>query len=471
MGLLQILSRRPGKAKRRPDVSQQSQLPEGSSHSTSGHIASITYLTDEHILRLGTSLAVGGVHNIEDAPVLSSDVASLSKASIQSSDTKPRPPFLLSSTPRTPDMGRPETPNSISNGTPGQMKSAQRPQRGSRRPPVSFRKPSSLLSMSSAYQASAPDAYDTVSERPGRSMSLSSTRSGRSKDLLDALEEIKTVEFRSRVLAAGARDYGEDVADRNIRQSRTFVSSPDFRDERFFDSPGRGGSITSQTSTPFMTPAVSFRAMSPPQDASEFAAFPKRNKNRLSLNTYMPSGIEASPHSPRSVVTSPGFHEAVSPRDFGSPAAENMSRRYRLSPTASNFSVPRSPRVLEAPIPERVDSRIDHHDFAEEYEFGDVPVANGSSSHQRGSSSVGHITAKQAGRFSNHTVRSSLASSISSRYPSGGDITPLGCPTKMRSKSQSFNGEKDDNDDSLYPRARSLRMVSSLLFFSLTSAH
>ncbi|KAB5572444.1 hypothetical protein GE09DRAFT_669831 [Coniochaeta sp. 2T2.1] len=39
------------------------------------------------------------------------------------------------------------------------------------------------------------------------------------KDLLDAQSELKSLDFRSRIKASGARDYGEDVADRNIGEN------------------------------------------------------------------------------------------------------------------------------------------------------------------------------------------------------------------------------------------------------------
>ena len=44
-------------------------------------------------------------------------------------------------------------------------------------------------------------------------------------DLLDAQDVIKPADFRSRVKAAGARDYGEDVADRNIGENGVDLDS------------------------------------------------------------------------------------------------------------------------------------------------------------------------------------------------------------------------------------------------------
>lgn len=49
------------------------------------------------------------------------------------------------------------------------------------------------------------------------------------KDLLDAQSEFKPSDFKTRVKAAGVRDYGEDVADRNIGQNGVDLESPEVR--------------------------------------------------------------------------------------------------------------------------------------------------------------------------------------------------------------------------------------------------
>ncbi|KAI1092693.1 hypothetical protein F5B19DRAFT_453154 [Rostrohypoxylon terebratum] len=54
--------------------------------------------------------------------------------------------------------------------------------------------------------------------------STDSTSTRRFVDLLDAQSFIKPSDFYGRVKAAGAKDYGEDVADRNIRENRTSVN-------------------------------------------------------------------------------------------------------------------------------------------------------------------------------------------------------------------------------------------------------
>ncbi|KAJ4300384.1 hypothetical protein N0V88_003058 [Collariella sp. IMI 366227] len=59
-----------------------------------------------------------------------------------------------------------------------------------------------------------------------RSNSARSDASKAFKDILDAQSEIKPADFRARVKAAGVRDYGEDVAERNLAQNGLDLESP-----------------------------------------------------------------------------------------------------------------------------------------------------------------------------------------------------------------------------------------------------
>ncbi|OIW31969.1 hypothetical protein CONLIGDRAFT_641733 [Coniochaeta ligniaria NRRL 30616] len=47
------------------------------------------------------------------------------------------------------------------------------------------------------------------------------------KDILDAHSELKPLDFKSRIRASGARDYGEDVADRNIGENGLNLELPE----------------------------------------------------------------------------------------------------------------------------------------------------------------------------------------------------------------------------------------------------
>lgn len=482
MGLLQILSRRPKKAKSGESVVQQPQgdQPLQSKLSSAHSLAKFTYASTAATRSVSERIA-------EHRIIGSNREARLSKVSLNHQpdeyDMAAPPPLLSTLPPLNSERPGSSSQWSHSSENSGRFTRLQRPARESRRPPVSFRKPSSLTSLSRTYRAhdgpQADDAGSFVDNR-GRSNSVTSTASRRSKDILDALEEIKPVEFRCRVLATGAKDYGEDVADRNLRLSTT-MSTPNLGRE--FNA-GRGYpisqssrpgsfSLTSRTKSPNLsnshrlTPATAAREWhnstltEAPTDVEEPGYFSKRNKNRLSLNTYIPSGL-TSPLSPRSAVTTPGLRDGMAVKDFGSTNLEpdNLSRRYHLSPTASNFSVPRSPRVIRDHVPEQDDSRPEklerEDDLVNEQRFGDIFTSGSSSRQRRSGSSVGHISlTKAGGRYSSQTFRSSLASSVTSRNPSV-DFTPLGYP-RLRSSFHADVNRLEDRDDSPSRRTLSLR--------------
>lgn len=317
---------------------------------------------------------------------------------------------------------------------------------------MSFKKPSSLASISNAYENTAQ-----VGEQENDITSLlrlrrtngsrSSLGSIKSKDILDAQEEIRPTDFRSRVHATGARDYGEDVADRNITRHRDGSLSPTLDP---LQMKNRTKSLNSASLFPrviaprdlSLTMGTPLKEVSSPEPV-ELHSFSSRNKRRLSLNTYVPSGI-ISPHSPKSVATSPNLMHDVASKDFAPPASnpgmETAARARDLSPTTNNFSRPRSPRNFQAATtPGNIPPS--HRDPAFEGKIAEVLSTDNisssdMSSHQRTSNqSLGHASLPRSpGRQSYQTLRSSLASSIPSRYPST-DLTPLGYPTTKQAES------------------------------------
>jgi len=98
-------------------------------------------------------------------------------------------------------------------------------------PPVSFRmvRPSTANSSARAVPPGGLRSFDVGASQPtrihSRSNSISNSISTRGdgsrayKDLLDAQSEIRPFDFKSRVRASGVRDYGEDVADRNLGEN------------------------------------------------------------------------------------------------------------------------------------------------------------------------------------------------------------------------------------------------------------
>lgn len=353
--------------------------------------------------------------------------------------------------PRHPSLvveERPRTATSIRSLGRDWSQFPTRPKREPRRPPVSFKKPSSLASISNAYEDTA-QVGDGEHESDINSLlrlrrtngSRSSLVSIKSKDILDAQEEIRPTDFRSRVQATGARDYGEDVADRNITRHREGNLSPT-------PDPRQMGNRTKSLNSSSLLPRVTdLRDLSqtvgpplkevPSPEPVELHSFSNRNKRRLSLNTYVPSGM-ISPHSPRSVTTSPNLMDDVASKDFAPPApnpvTETVARPRDLSPTTNNFSRPRSPRTFQ-PATTQGNLSPSHREPAFDGKIAEVLSSDNVSSsdissYQRTSNqSIGHASLPRSpGRQSYQTLRSSFASSIPSRYPST-DLTPLGYPT------------------------------------------
>lgn len=120
----------------------------------------------------------------------------------------------------------PERPTTAP-GTPRPSSSQRAPsrlRRESRAPPVSYRKPSAYTPDPEEYRFEQNPIINPP-PRPasshGRNSSLSSRAAAAQAwvDLLDAQHKIHPADFKARLAAAGARDYGEDVADRNIALS------------------------------------------------------------------------------------------------------------------------------------------------------------------------------------------------------------------------------------------------------------
>ncbi|KAK1723418.1 uncharacterized protein BDZ83DRAFT_653071 [Colletotrichum acutatum] len=143
----------------------------------------------------------------------------------------------------------------------------------SRGPPLSFRKPrlGSLTSTTSGLSGLSPAPkrnsnspaipFEGDPFRPptapfthNRHLSMQSTSTAAVRgfiDLLDAQSEIKPSGFQSRVKASGARDYGEDVADRNIGENGVDLESD--KVQAFYAT--NGGSPRDRHNGAFAAPA------------------------------------------------------------------------------------------------------------------------------------------------------------------------------------------------------------------------
>lgn len=451
MGLLKIFTRRSSKAKLK-GLDTQSRLETPSQgQSWFCTISLVSEKTAHSSLRTETR---DTRQHEPDAPVAST-------ASQQQPDLSPKAPDLPDQSetwdsasapapfvPRHPSLvveDRPRTATSIRSLSRDWSQFPTRPKREPRRPPVSFKKPSSLASISNAYQNTAQlGEHETDINSLLRLRKTNGSRSSlgsiKSKDILDAQEEIRPTDFRSRVQATGARDYGEDVADRNITRHRdgTISPTPDP-----LQMGNRTKSLNSSSFYPRVTaPRDLSHALSPPLEEVPspeplgLHSFSSRNKRRLSLNTYIPSGM-VSPRSPGSVATSPNLMDDVASKDFAPPAenpvAATAARPRNFSPTTNNFSRPRSPRPGNQSPSHR--DQVLNGKIAEVLASDNVNSSDISSHERTSNQSLGHTSLPRSpGRQSYQTVRSSFASSIPSRYPST-DLTPLGYPTAKQAES------------------------------------
>ncbi|KAK0735821.1 hypothetical protein B0T21DRAFT_192612 [Apiosordaria backusii] len=140
--------------------------------------------------------------------------------------------------------GSVERPNTAPNGQPPslqRMSSGTRLRKGGKKaPPVSFKmlRSAGAIINGGSRPASQGSEFESKSVSQGncahsRSNSMRS-ESGRSKDILDAHSELKPPDFRARVKAAGAKDYGEDVAERNMGENGFDLESEHVK--AFYDS-------------------------------------------------------------------------------------------------------------------------------------------------------------------------------------------------------------------------------------------
>lgn len=332
------------------------------------------------------------------------------------------------------------------------------------------------------------DEFSFSAERPDRAGSISSNQSQRGVDLLDAADGIRTIDFRSRLQASGAKDFGEDVADRNIREhsagdpqtmsnparGRRIIVARDSFNSRSGLSGGPGavtlGSRTVSSSSITASPENSdpaylttqylksdLRASFFPDETIEPGSFSRRNKNRLSLNTYTPSGLEPPPLTPRSYVTTPGMNDAAKAGGPSSPGAgpEGLAGKYFISPTDSSFSQPSSPHSVSSPTRNYAgpDEADEESNWERVQQLGDVSASRTLAHLRKPIGNVGHTK-----RFSVQTLRSSLSSTITSRYPSGADFIPLGYP-RMRSNSLAEINRPVEGDEGPSRRNASFRKL------------
>lgn len=284
-------------------------------------------------------------------------------------------------------LERPSTAPNGSNSGLSWSSYSTRLKRGSARgaPPVSFR----MFKGGSAAQEVRPSSRGTdkapsvlhpttasVVTGHSRASSIRSENGRGFKDILDAQSEIRPADFRTRVKAAGARDYGEDVADRNLGQNGFNLEAPEVQAfyaqssltpafprpskseyplgqiERKASSYGNGlrtRSLTSSTQFPILNKlgaqSTLVRSLQPPEGVpfvalnSPVSDNTKDTRRRQSVNTFMPAPMARGGRS----------HSADRTARFSPPE----KRRDSLGPPSpSDHPASNAPELPSSPRPD-----------------------------------------------------------------------------------------------------------------------
>lgn len=211
-------------------------------------------------------------------------------------------------------------------------------------PPVSLRtrKVDSISGLQINTESEPETSYHATWGRPkaspalvhARHVSTQSMASSRFVDILDAQSEIKPSSFRSRIRAAGARDYGEDVADRNIGVNGVDLTSAPV--QAFYATSSGDASAQSNQSTP--TPPVArtntrkeevvFKSSRPFESVDNSRR--TRSLNSASFNPYPKTALSFQPREPG----------APPPRKLESPVSSKALNNHGHHRQSASSSVP-----------------------------------------------------------------------------------------------------------------------------------
>ncbi|KAK3688606.1 hypothetical protein B0T22DRAFT_159087 [Podospora appendiculata] len=392
-----------------------------------------------------------------------------------------------------------ERPSTAPNGSqPSTMwgSASSRVKKGTMRgpPPVSFR----MVSRGSANMDCRPTSRGTgetteitcASHSHSRSNSIRSDGGRGFKDILDAQSEIRPADFKTRIKAVGARDYGEDVAERNMGENGFLLESPQVqafyaqiantsRQGHIDDHPPaaqhdvqsiayatgvRTKSLNSSShyshSLPKMHSYVPQVRGSQPASGAPFTKGPRR---RRSLNTFM--AVVSSDAEPGPLMH-PDPHAGAGskpPRQHaGTTGIEHTSK---LPPSRTNKGAPiilpppgrsHRPHTRPAKFPRdsvlvakrragastpdlHADDDTSNSHVPSERSF---PLRSSFHSH-RGSASASSASGVPRQRHSLHTLESSVSSPLASCETLGG-VTPLDYP---RTRSRHSSRQKQSQED------------------------
>ncbi|KAK3323409.1 hypothetical protein B0T19DRAFT_203234 [Cercophora scortea] len=401
---------------------------------------------------------------------------------------------------RDESLERPSTAPNGSQPSTAWGSASSRMKKGTMRgpPPVSFR----MVSRGSANMDYRPTSRGTgeTTEIPCAAHSHSRSNSIRSdggrgfKDILDAQSEIRPADFKTRIKAAGARDYGEDVAERNMGENGFLLESPQVQAfyaqsaNRSRQGPIDDRSAAAQHDLQSMAYAAGIRTKSLNSSSHYSQSLPKINsqvhhvrgsqlvdgspftkgpRRRRSLNTFMAvvssnakTGplMDKNPHAgagsgsgskqPRQHAGTTGiehtFELPPSQPNKGAPVVlppPGMSHRPHTRPSKfPRDSVLVAKRRAGASTPDlHADDDPSSAHVPSERSF---PLRSSFHSH-RGSASASPASGIPRQRHSLHTLESSVSSPFAS-CETLGDVTPLAYP---RTRSRHFSRLKQRQEE------------------------
>ncbi|KAK3307084.1 uncharacterized protein B0T15DRAFT_164151 [Chaetomium strumarium] len=262
--------------------------------------------------------------------------------------------------------------------------------------------------------ATPANVFRRGSEQSG-APSLRSAGGKTFKDILDAQSEIRPADFRERVRAAGTRDYGEDVAERNLSRTGPDIAADHVR---------------------------TFQA--------DIGIEPLRSSSQQNLHGHM------SPETSLLLSSETGRREAVERRRSFSTFIHLSSDHSWKSPSALRLpEVAPAPAVRTERLPrdsvelakKRADASATEHVIG----YGSPPKAAAlhSATRSRRSSTVASAASVARKHHSLYTLRSSVSSSVLSRdtmiHP-----TPLSYPHRAIPRHQADQELAEDSTGSVH---------------------
>ncbi|CAG9939546.1 unnamed protein product [Clonostachys rosea f. rosea IK726] len=268
---------------------------------------------------------------------------------------RPGPPYLIGLTGPQGDSGHVQDDNASTKG------------RGQLPPPVP--PISSHFKQSSISTATWTVASDTASIKTG----MASTSNSVTKppngyiDILDAQGALKPSDFKTRVKAAGARDYGEDVAERNLGVNGVDLTSPAV--QAFYALTGGAqlayksdGSAIDVFGNKYAAGSIPIhfqrapRLVTDEQYDSEPALSYPHHKAKSKGDSYPKRTTSLEPRF-ASLLRKPG--ESLSPRDATSAASEAAMRRKSVHGSA--LSPPSYSQPMARPLSMHSAMMPDYH--------------------------------------------------------------------------------------------------------------